>query len=113
LNLSRTEGVRLSDDAPKAKVQITEILQIAQNALSTSPLLLLVGKSSVKGFINKKTLISVSTFSSPLISSAQFLGWYAASLGTKPEALLTVELLISQCVCRVAQDGSYAGNMRI
>jgi len=104
----RKSGAIHSGGTPELKIEIKEILQVAHNALSISPLLLLVGKSAVWAHISKDTLISVSTFSSFSISSDLVFFQYAASLGTKPTALLTVEQLVWQCICRVANGGDAA-----
>ena len=47
----------------KTNINFKDMLNLAQNALSLSPLLLLVGKSTVSAPIGKETLLSVGSYS--------------------------------------------------
>ena len=48
----------------KTNINFKDMLNLAQNALSLSPLLLLIGKSAVSASIGKETLLSVGSYSS-------------------------------------------------
>jgi hypothetical protein len=65
--LFRKAGATLPEGAPQLRIGIKDILQIAHNALSISPFLLLVGQSAIQAHISKDTLISVSVSSLPFI----------------------------------------------
>jgi hypothetical protein len=46
----------------QSTLKINQILNIAHNALSISPLLLLVGKAGVSSIVGKEILLSVSSY---------------------------------------------------
>jgi len=59
---SRAHGALVSK-GQKTNINFKDMLNLAQNALTLSPLLLLVGKSAVTASIGKETLFSVGNYS--------------------------------------------------